>query len=161
MAKGPVKWESDIEGKLYSFSYEKIKSEHLITVNDQQTKLKPSFKSMVLGFDEQFTFDGINARLVVAGNKPDVVVKDIFLQSGKPYLPTPWWAMLFVLPCFVLLITGGFIGGALGALGYMICVYISKRKIPVILKVIINIAIIALCWLIYTVIALFINRYRS
>ena len=154
MSKEQTKWESDIEGKPYSFLYEKEKGHHVITVNEQLTKIKPSFKSMILGFDEPFAFDGFKARLVVKGKLPDVAVNGILLQSQKPYVMTPWWVMLFGLPLLALLVAGGAIGGGLGAIGFMICVAISKRKLPSIVKIILCIVVVALFWLIYSVIAL-------
>ena len=157
MATEQIKWESDINGTLYSFSYVKEKREHLITVNDQTTKLKASFKSLVLGFDEPFAIDGIKARLVITNKKPDVAINGIFLQSKKPYVMTPFWVMFFALPCIVLLIAGGAIGGALAAVGFFSCLAISKRKLPTIVKLVSSIAIVGICWLIYSVIALMLS----
>ena len=152
MAKEPMKWESEIEEKTYSFSYIKEKQQHVITVNNQPINLKPSFKSSILGFDEPFSFDGINARLVVSNKQPDVAVNGTFLQSKKAYVAAPLWVLIFVLPCFILLITGGALGGAFGAVGFMSCISLSKKNMPIVVKPILCIAVVGLVWLLYFII---------
>ena len=56
-----------------------------------------------------------------------------------------------------MLIIGGALGGILGAAGFMICVGISKRQLPIIVKLIISIVAVGLVWLIYLVIAVMIT----
>jgi len=88
-------WESQIDEKNYSFTHEKTKGKHVLTVNGDPTVLKASAKSVLLGFDEPFMLDGKEARLVFRGRIPDIVIDGKYLQSGKTYMRAPVWAYIF------------------------------------------------------------------
>ena len=93
-------WKSEIEGKIYDFSLEKVKRSQVLTVNGIPIKIKPRFISMILGFDEKFILDDKEARLVIERNNSDVVIDGFFLESGKKYIEPPiwlWHLLLYVI----------------------------------------------------------------
>ena len=148
-----TEWESQYGDKTYAFSYEKVKGKQVIKVNGEATELKPTFWSRVLGFDEPFSFDGKDARLVVLDKKPDVAVDGMFLQSGTPYVKTPKWVIVFSALLLPLIFTGGAIGGAFAVVGSMVCLSVSRKPMPNLRKAILCLAVTVGVWIIVFIIA--------
>ena len=144
-----TQWYSVINNTNYNFVYEKKKGKHTLTINDVPHVIKAGFISTMIGFDEKFTFDGVDARLVIEKKIPDVVINNTFLQSGKHYVERPRWSMIFVIICVLIPIVS--LGGALPALlgfgGASMCVNVSKKDKPTAVKIILCIVITFLVWL--------------
>lgn len=146
--KNQEQWQSTINDKNYEFSYKKNKGNHEISVNGTMVSLKAGLWSSLLGFDENFTFDGTEARLIVDGKGPDVAVNGAYLQSGKKYIERPAWVMIFVILCILIpvLSLGGALPVLLGLGGAAICVGASKADLPMAVRILLCIAITALAW---------------
>ncbi len=154
MAKATItEWESQINGKDYKISYERIKGKHVVTVNGEPTTVKCGFMSAMIGFDEKFMIDGNEARLVIARNKPDIVVNGVFLQSGKEYIHRPAWAMGFALACVLIPIVS--LGGALPILfgigGATLCINVSRSSMSTLARVISCTFITLAAWILWFV----------
>ena len=148
-----TQWESQIDGKSYAFTHEKIKGKHIITANGAQSEIKGGFMSTMLGFDEGFTLDGREARLVIERNKPDVVVGGVYLQSGKQYVKRPAWVLAFAIICILIPIVslGGALPALLGFAGAAICVSVSKSSLPAAARVALCVVITLLAWILWFV----------
>jgi len=159
MKKKITQWESQIDGEKYEFSHQKVKGRHLLTVNGNLIEIRGSFMSTLLGFDEKFTLDSKEARLVIERNVPDVVVGGIYLQSGKKYIPRPAWVLVFAVMCLLVPVIslGGLIPAVLGFGGTAVCVSVSKTDLPSIAKVIICVIITLAAWLLVFASAIFAN----
>ena len=131
--KKTTEWESQIDGKNYSFSHEKKKGKHLLTINGTPEEIKGGFMSSALGFDEGIKIDGKEARFVFERNQPDVVVDNKYLQSGKAYVKRPAWVLAFAVACILIPVAaiGGAIPAVLGFSGAALCVSVSKAHLPV------------------------------
>jgi|AKZA01.1.fsa_nt_gi hypothetical protein len=146
-----TEWESEIDGKYYKISHQKIKSKHVITVNESSVEIKDSFMNTIIGFDEKFTLDGMEARLVIENNKPDVVVNGVFLQSGKKYIQRPAWSLIFAVICMLIPIVslGGALPFLLGGAGATLCVNVSKTSWSLAARVISCILFTLVAWLLW------------
>ena len=154
MAKNKVtEWVSHVDGQDYQFVYQKIKGGHELEVNGIKQTIKGGFKSSILGFDEGFDLDGIPARFVLEDKEPDVVVGGVYLRSGKNYLPTPAWVMVFALACFALIFLGGVIGAVCGIIGAMVCIGIAKKQLTTFVKVLMCLIVTITTWALYFLIA--------
>ena len=150
-------WESQIDGLTYAFEHEKIKGKHMLTVNGNPMEIKGGFNSGLLGFDEPFMLDGREARLVIEGKKPDIVINGVYLQSGKQHRPRPAWVIAFAVLCGVLIIVGGALGALIGICGAALCVLASKASISTVVRVILCIVITMSTWLVWFLLASFIT----
>lgn len=141
-------WKSEIEGKIYEFSLEKVKRSQVLTVNGIPIKIKPGFMSMILGFDEKFILDDKEARLVIERNKPDVVIDGFFLESGKKYIEPPIWVMAFVIICNLIVVVnlGGLLPAILGLSGGSLCLKVSRKSFPIVFRVLLCTVITVLAW---------------
>jgi len=143
-----TQWESQIDGRTYSFSHERKRGKHLLTVNGTPVEIKGSFMSAILGFDEKIMLDGKEARFVFERNKPDVAVDHVYLQSGKDYVKRPAWVLAFAILCLLIPIIsiGGAIPVLLGLGGVALCVSASKSSLPIAIRVILCIVITLSAW---------------
>ncbi|MCL2547504.1 MAG: hypothetical protein FWE06_10055 [Oscillospiraceae bacterium] len=146
--KKPIEWVSQIDGKDYSFSYEKVKGKHVLTANGVPIEVKASFWSMILGFDEGFMLDGKEARLVVESKEPDVVIDGQYVRSGKVYVKRPAWVLVFAVLCILIPIVslGGAIPAVIGFCGAAGCVSVSKTTLSTPIRVLICTGITVLAW---------------
>ena len=148
-----IEWESSVDGKNYKFAYQKVSGGHELEVNGVKQKVTGSFRSLVLGFDEEFDLDGKPARLILENKEPDVTVNGVCLRSGKEYVQAPMWVVVFALACLALVIVGGLIGGIFGVLGSMACVAVAKMPMSTLVKMLICLGISIAAWIIVLLIA--------
>jgi len=155
--KVPVVWESVIYDKHYTFSYQK--KGRVFTVNGFPQTLKTDFWSSLSGFDAGFVLDGIDARLVIEKNVPDVVVNNVFAHSGKKYVKRPAWAIVFAILCIAIPIVS--LGGALPALigfgGAAFCISISKSTLSTAVRVLLCTLLTLGAWLLSIVLIIGFN----
>ncbi|MDR2888995.1 MAG: hypothetical protein LBV33_04040, partial [Lachnospiraceae bacterium] len=148
-------WSGELNGKRYDISYQRVKGKNVVTTNGVETVVKAGFMSSLMSFDEPFTFDNINARLVVVKGKPEVVVNDVYLQSGKPYQKRPDWLIVFVILCLLIPIVnlGGFLPIALALAGIALCSAVSRSEWSTKVKVLVCTLITVADWLIFFLVA--------
>jgi len=152
-----IEWESTISGGRYTFSYEKIKRKHTLTVNGVPHVIKVGFLSAMLGIDEKFDLNGREARFVMVRGKPDVVVDDVHLQSGKPYVKRPTWAIVFAFICLAIPVVslGGALPILLGLGGASLCIMVAKSTLPLAVRVMLAVIITIAAWvLLFVLLAL-------
>lgn len=151
--KKPIEWENQVDGKNYAFSYQKVKGKHVLTINGTPTEIKSGFKSSMLGFDEKFMLDGKEAQLVINNKVPDIAVDGVFLKSGKKYVPSPAWVVVFSILCLLIPIIslGGALPALLGCGGLALCVSVSKTSLPSAVRVILCTLITLLAWVLWFV----------
>jgi len=157
-----TQWESQIDGRSYSFSHEKIKGKHVLTINGIPTEVKGSFMSSILGFDEGIVIDGKEARLVFEKNKPDVVVNNTYLQSGKVYVKRPAWVLAFAIACVLIPIVslGGALPAVIGFGGVALCVSVSKSTWSTGIRVALCALITLLAWFAVFLLAIGVSMFR-
>lgn len=151
MKQNGYTWTSTINGVNYEFSYERVKGKHILTINGVPQVLKMGFMSAILGFDEAFDLNGLQARLVITKNQPDIVVNDTYLQSGKRYSPRPKWVLAFVILCVAIPIVslGGAIPVLLGLVGAALCATISRSSVSTLIKVLLCIVTTLVAWVLW------------
>ncbi|MDR0512555.1 MAG: hypothetical protein LBG93_05580 [Treponema sp.] len=146
-----TEWESDYNGKTYAFSHEKVKGSHILKINGEPTIIKNTMRSIWLGLDEPFTFEGKKARLAMYNNAPDVVVDGMFLKSGKPYVEMPGWLLVFFVLLFPLVILGGGAGGICMVIGALVCQKISRVNKADTVRVALCTAVTLCAWLVWII----------
>lgn len=146
-----TEWQTEINGNYYNISHEIIKRKHMLTINESTQEVRCGFTSAVIGFDEKFMLDGMEARLVFEKNKPDIVVNGIFLRSGKTYIQRPTWAVVFPLICALIPIVslGGSIPFLLAFVGATLCIYVAKTSLPPAARIILCVVITLLVWFLW------------
>jgi len=146
---GKVKeWESTINGKEYKFSCKKTFGGQEFTVNGETQKVKPGIKSRFIDFDEPVQFDGIQARLFIEGDEPDLVIDGKLVNRGEPYYPAPGWVLVFcalIVPIPIVAL-GGIIPMLIAMGGIALCVFFAKASMPTIAKLIACIVITIVAW---------------
>ena len=152
-------WESQIDGSNYSFSYEKVKGKHILTVNGTPMEIKSSFLSMFFGFDEAFMLDGREARLVVIKNTPDIVINETCVQSGKPHRKRPAWVIVFAVLCGLLVILGGGLGALIGICGAAACIGVSRASLSTIARVLLCTLITIFTWFVWYILVIIITLF--
>ena len=126
--KGEPEWRSLIDGKEYHFLCEKMRcGKRLIHVNNEPIVIKARLISQIFDFDEGFVFDGKEARLMGNGNKADVAVDGVFLQSDKKYVATPKWVIIFAfLNALITVFFLGITSFCVSLIGIMSCYNVSR-----------------------------------
>ncbi|MCL2437668.1 MAG: hypothetical protein FWE26_03405 [Coriobacteriia bacterium] len=149
MFKQPVQeWESAIDGKYLRFKCEHEKGQtYTLTIGGESLAVKGGFLSMMFGFDEPFTYEGREMRLVAAKAGMDVVYDGKLLVAGKPYYPRPAWVWVFVIICVSLVFLAGMLGGFFGFLGAVACIAASRTGLPVFMRILLCAAITVSTWL--------------
>lgn len=146
--KKPIEWESTINNKNYAFSYQRVKGKHILTINGVPNTIKVSFFSTLFGFDEKFDLDGIEARLVIERQIPDIVANGIYVKSGKAYRSRPVWATVFAFICIAMPVAtlGGALPMVFGLFGGILCIRVSKTSLPIAARIILCTLITLAVW---------------
>ena len=154
-----TKWECQYGDKNYSFSHEKLIGKHVLKIDGVPVEIKPSFINSLyfFGFDEPFNFGDKEARLVIEGKKPDIVIEGKYLSSGKQYIATPKWFMVFIILLFPLIIVGGALGGVFLAVGSLLCKKVSRLDKSNTTRIALCVTISIGSWLAWLVIGVFIR----
>lgn len=148
-------WNVEIEGQQYEISYKpsiwsgKIK----LMINGEETILKSNGLQGLVGIDAPFDIGGKQLQFVRTGQKADIAMDGVFIDSNKEYQPigkVPWWGWIFVV--LGLAIPVAALGGALPFLiGFgdaIICARISvKRGMNTVVKVLICLGVTILAWI--------------
>ena len=122
-------WDATVDSKKYSFAYKREENKHIVTVNSVPIEIKRHFLSYLLGFDEKFSHDGIEGRLLIkrrlSGNaqtpgvviEPDIAFNGILLQNGNKYVKRNNLVIILALMClFIPLVI---LGGPYFLIGYI------------------------------------------
>ncbi len=128
-------WSIHMEGNTHSVQFQQDIwwGKHKLMVNGQQVQLKkPSGLQALVGLDMPIDLGGKECRFVLLGNRPDIAVDGVYIDSKQPYTGLkgmPWWAWIFVILCALIPVValGGAIPAALGAVGALLCLRVSAR----------------------------------
>ncbi len=127
------KWNVTVDGVAHELSYEKKfwSGKLFVIVDGEKTEMKrTSFSESFTGIDKPFYIGEKECRFVAIGNKIDIAIDGMYIDSKKPYVPLekmPSWnwvfiALLIALPIMTL---GGALPIVLAFLGITLCVRIS------------------------------------
>lgn len=143
-----ITWESNIEGKEYLFSYQRIKREYVLTINGISKTFPVKFMEFILGSNNHFLFDNKEFILVVSSNNPDVVVDGSYLRSKKQYGQQPAWVWIFIVLCWLIPVftLGGALPVVIGLFGALLCKKISKTTLHILWRLLICALITLLAW---------------
>ena len=152
MFKQPVQqWQSVIDGNHYDFLCEQEKAfTYTVTANGETATVKGGFVSMMFGFDEGFTLDGKEMRLVAVRGGMDIAYEGNYLISGKPYIARPGWVWVFVVLCISLVLMGQLLGGVVGFIGSAVCIAVSRANAPTFMRVGVCVFVTILTWALMT-----------
>ncbi len=125
-------WKINIDGTEHNVSFtQNIWSGKItLVIDDRYVELKRKPMQAILGLDQAIKIGGHECRLVVIGNKADIAVDDIYVDSKEPYMPLegmPKWNWIFIIACALLPIcfVGGVIPVLIAVLGIVFCMRIS------------------------------------
>ena len=159
MAKFKV-WHVNVEGMDYEVKAGRANpfKSFALTVNDRPVALPNPFLSQFTGMDAQLQLGSKVAHFVMTGNKMDLAVDGVYLDSGKTYLPNekiPMWAWIFVAGYIPMFIMGGAVSWGLSVLGTMLTLRTSvKPDKTTITKIMISLGLEIGLWIIWFVVAI-------
>lgn len=150
-------WSVDIDGTIYEVAFDRNQwsGKQRLRINGESVLLDRTPFQAFVGLDQGVYLGDKECRFVVIGNKADIVVDGVFIESRKPYLPfnkIPWWVWIFVVACIAIPIVslGGVIPAALGILGSSYCVRIAvSPEMKTIEKLFICLGITAIAWVLW------------
>lgn len=148
-------WHVSVEGMDYVVKAGRANpfKSFALTVNDRPMPLPNPFISMFTGTDAIIKLGNKEAHFVMIGNKMDLAMDGIYLDSRKPYHPlskVPVWAWIFVAGYVPMLIMGGFISYFFALMGmiYTIRTTTSPEKTEL-NKVLLSLALEVGIWMMY------------
>ncbi len=142
------------------FTASQLFGKNTLQVDNNTIELKKSLVETFVGMDQPFNVGGKECRFVLQGNKADIAVDGIYLDSKKPYIPlknVPWWGWIFIAFCIAIpfVSLGGVIPFALALLGTIYCVRITMDPyIKTVLKLLACLGISVSVWILYVLVAL-------
>lgn len=127
------KWNVTVDGVAHELSYGKKfwSGKLFVIVDGEKTEMKrTNFSENFTGLDKPFNIGEKECRFVAIGNKIDIAIDGVYLDSKKQYVPLekmPNWNWVFIalfiaLPIMTL---GGALPIALAILGIALCVRVS------------------------------------
>jgi hypothetical protein len=125
-------WDITVDGQQYHVAFEQNRwsDKYWIEVNGYSSEYKPKAFEVFKGVDIPLMLGKKEVRLVLKGNKADIAVDGVFVDSKKPYIPSknmPWWTWIFIAACvvFPIVTIGGAIAIALAFIGVAYCIRVS------------------------------------
>lgn len=161
-------WHINIEGNDYHVVLERNiwSGRNKLFINEVQQELTNVPFQAYKGSDQLIYIGGKECRLVVIGNKADIAIDGVYVDSGKLYMPfekIPVWSWFFILVSLAIPIVslGGLVPIALGFLGsvYSIRIGISP-DMKIGNKILASIGVVLLAWAIwylYVVLIIFLS----
>ena len=124
------KWNIVINGKENEIEFipNQWTGKHKLIINGKETQLKSSPFPAFVGTDQTVNIAGKECHLVIIGNKADLAIDSIYIDSQKPYVPLkgiPWWTWIFIAACIAVPIIS--LGGVLPTVAAMICSILCVR----------------------------------
>jgi hypothetical protein len=162
---GKIKeWNIEIEGNNYNVVLERsiFLGKNKLYINEMQQELMNIPFQTYKGLDQPIYIGGKECRLVVLGNRADIVIDGLYLDSGKPYKPfekIPVWTWVFIIASMAIPIinVGGLIPAALGILGSVYCIRIGVSPyMKTGMKVLASFGVVLIAWLLYFIFAIYI-----
>lgn len=157
-------WNIEIEGNMYNVVLERNiwSGRNRLYINEiEQGLLKVPFQAYK-GLDHPIYIGGMECRLVVLGNRADIVMDGLYIESGKPYRPfekIPFWTWIFIVGCIGIPVVnqGGLIPAALGILGSVYCIRIGiSPYMKTGMKLLASFGVVLLAWALWFIFAVFI-----
>ncbi|MEM1486316.1 hypothetical protein V6615_15855 [Oscillospiraceae bacterium PP1C4] len=125
------KWDVSVNGVNHEIAYKRGVFKASKVVDGEATKIK-SKNAFIQLIDEPITIENKTMHLTAIGNKVDLAVDDVYLNSGKPYVPfgnIPGWANIMAI---AVIIIGWFFAGIIGLLiGLFGAMFIFSKSISV------------------------------
>lgn len=154
-------WHINIEGKEYSVLLERNMWSGLqkLYVNGVLQDLKIITFQTLRGLDLPLEIGGKECRLIIVGGKADIVVDEVFLDSGKVYFPfikLPLWTWIFILASIAIPIVnqGGLVPVIIGAYGAIFCMRIGiSPYMKTSMKLLASLGVVLLTWSVYVLFA--------
>jgi hypothetical protein len=135
--------------------YRQFSGGHKVTVNGIPVGHKRSFIQGITGMDQILTLGTKEAHLVMIGNRADLAVDGVYLDSGEPYLPLlpmPRWNWVFIVLCFIIpvLSLGGVVPVLIAFMGAYATVKVSvKRDMGLFFQLLLSTLITAGAWILF------------
>lgn len=136
---------------------------HLLLIDEVEKPVIFTWQNFFKGLDMPFTIKDEDLRLIILGNKRDLVIDGKYLSNGAPYEPVgplPGWAWIFIVLCAALPVLS--LGGVIPVLyAFTACQYIVRTSLrtdcSLGFKIMVCLGATLLMWFIYvlTIIALF------
>ena len=150
-------WHINIEGNEYHVVLERNiwSGRNKLFINEVQQELTNVPFQAYKGSDQLIYIGGKESRLVVLGNKADIAIDGVFVDSGKVYTPfekIPVWSWFFVVASLVIPIVslGGLVPIALGFLGIVYSVRIGiSPYMKTGMKVLASFGVVLLAWVLW------------
>lgn len=154
-------WHINIDGKEYSVLLERTMWSGLqkLYINGVLQDLKIITFQTLRGLDLPLEIGGKECRLIIVGRKADIVVDEVFLDSGKVYIPfkkLPLWTWIFILASIAIPIVnqGGLVPVIIGAYGAIFCMRIGiSPYMKTSNKFFASIGVVLLAWLVFILFA--------
>jgi len=150
-------WQVKLDGEMHTCTLKYgMKTGYTLNVDGVDLfSARPNWIAMLSGSEFPFEFNGRKLLLVISpnSNKGDIVADGCYLSTGKPYIPLPKWAWIFIFPLFPLVITGGAIGAMCGILGFGICAKLVRNSSNTKIQILLCVIMVVLTWVAYFIIA--------
>lgn len=157
-------WHINIEGNEYHVVLERNiwSGRNKLFINEIQQELMTVQFQTYKGSDQIIYIGGKECRLVVIGNKADIVIDGVYVNSGKVYMPfekMPVWSWFFIIASIAIPISN--LGGLFPiVLGYLGVVYITRIGIsPYIktgIKILASIGVVLSAWVVWYIFAVYV-----
>lgn len=150
-------WHINIEGNEYHVVLERKmwSGRNKLFINEIQQELITVPFQAYKGSDQPIYIGEKECRLVVLGNKADIVIDSLYFGSGKVYVPfekIPVWTWIFIIASLAIPIVsfGGLIPAALGILGSVYCIRIGiSPYMKIEIKILTSMGVLLLAWLLW------------
>lgn len=148
-------WKIVIDGKENKIDFipNNWSSKCKLIINGEEVEFKKAPLHAFVGTDQQFDIAGKKCHFVLIGNKADIAVDGIYVDSKKEYIPLkniPWWTWLFVVACVMVPIVsfGGAVPVVIGLLCASWCIRVSvSSNLKMSIKALFCFGVAVLAWL--------------
>ncbi len=161
------KWNVEIEGQTYEIIYKpNVWSDKTnLTINGETTAIKSNGLQALAGIDTPITVGGKKLQFVRVGQKADIAMDGIYLDSKKEYKPigkVPWWGWIFAVLGIVIPVVslGGALPVLLGIAAAVSCIRISVQpQMKTAVKAFICFGITVLAWILFLLLILGVSAF--
>ena len=125
-------WSIDIDNNKHKIKFiqSKFSGKNRLEIDENEVAINKSAFQGIVGIDQLITIGNKECRFVSSGNKADIVVDGVYVDSKKQYIPSEsiqWWGWIFVVMCVAIPIIslGGALPALIGMVGGVYCIRIS------------------------------------
>ncbi len=150
-------WHINIEGNEYHVVLERSiwTGRNKLFINEVPQELMNVPFQVYKGSDQAIYIGGKECRLVVIGNRADITIDGVYVDSGKGYMPfekIPVWTWFFIVTSLAIPIVslGGLVPIALGILGAVYSVRFGiSPYMKIGMKILASIGVVLLAWVLW------------